>query len=241
MTSGVVLRVLDVDGLLPGHRGVHHSQALEPETQTRIQSQACELQEAGLDAEYELCQVVTRSRARAIGGAARAIDADLIVLGNVESRTAARSALRRCTLAAANRTLPVIVVPTILGFERNVRVPLRIVGLTLEASRATLRAADVALLPGALLVKDNHRIARGQRAAARTDPLACRCHAVRALGASPCWCAPSTRGSSSARLRPLGVLLLPPSGRGGDGSRPSRRTAANVKERAPRRRSPAAA
>ena len=82
--QGCRMRVVHVDELIPGRGGVHHSQALEPEIQTRIRGQVSELQSDGLDAEFELRQAVTRSSAHAIAGAATAVDADLIVLGNVE-------------------------------------------------------------------------------------------------------------------------------------------------------------
>lgn len=131
---GCRVRVVHVDELIPGHGGVHHSQALEPEIQARIKEQVVELQAAGLDAEYELRQVVTRSPAHAIAGAARAIDADLIVLGNVED-----GRLRGLLLGGvAHRLLqiarcPVLVVPRLLSSGKHDRLPLRIVDFSLEA------------------------------------------------------------------------------------------------------------
>jgi nucleotide-binding universal stress UspA family protein len=122
------VRVVHVDELIPGHGGLHHSQALEPEIQTRVKDQVAELQADGLDAEYELRQVVTRNPAHAIAEAASAVDADLIVLGNVED-----GRLRSLLLGGvAHRLLqiapcPVLVVPKTLGPENNGRVPLRVV------------------------------------------------------------------------------------------------------------------
>jgi putative copper export protein len=42
------LRVVHVDELIPGHGGVHHAQALEPEIQARIKEQVSELIADGL-------------------------------------------------------------------------------------------------------------------------------------------------------------------------------------------------
>jgi nucleotide-binding universal stress UspA family protein len=122
------VRVVHVDELIPGHGGLHHSQALEPEIQTRVKDQVADLQADGLDAEYELRQVVTRNPARAIAEAASTVDADLIVLGNVED-----GRLRGLLPGGvAHRLLqiapcPVLVVPKTLGPENNGRVPLRVV------------------------------------------------------------------------------------------------------------------
>jgi nucleotide-binding universal stress UspA family protein len=127
------VRVVHVDELIPGHGGLHHSQALEPEIQTRIKDQVSELQADGLDAEYELRQVVTRSPAHAIAEAASALDADLIVLGNVED-----GPLRGLLLGGvAHRLLqiapcPVLVVPKTVSREKSGRVPLRVVHGTPE-------------------------------------------------------------------------------------------------------------
>jgi nucleotide-binding universal stress UspA family protein len=128
------VRVIHIDELIPGHGGVHHSQALEPEIQARIKEQVVGLQAEGLDAEYELRQVVTRSPAHAIAGAARAIDADLIVLGNVED-----GPLRGLLLGGVAHRMPqiapcpVLVIPRVLSLERHDRLPLRIVDFSLEA------------------------------------------------------------------------------------------------------------
>ncbi len=132
--QGCRMRVVHVDELIPGHGGVHHSQALEPEIQTRIKAQVSELQADGLDAEYELRQVATRSSAHAIVGAASAVDADLIVLGNVED-----GPLRGLLLGGvAHRLLQiarcaVLIVPRTFEPRTKNRVSLRVVDLTLDA------------------------------------------------------------------------------------------------------------
>ena len=128
------MRVVHVDELIPGHGGVHHSQALEPEIQTRIKAQVSELQADGLDAAHELRQVATRSSAHAIAGAASAVDADLIVLGNVED-----GPLRGLLLGGvAHRGLQiarcaVLIVPRTFEPRTKNRVSLRVVDLTLDA------------------------------------------------------------------------------------------------------------
>jgi nucleotide-binding universal stress UspA family protein len=131
---GCRVRVVHVDELIPGHGGIHHSQALEPEIQTRIKHQVSELQADGLDAEYELRQVVTRSSAHAITDAASAVDADLIVLGNVEGGPLSGLFLG----GVAPRLLQiarcaVLVVPRTFEPRKKNRVSLQVVDLTLEA------------------------------------------------------------------------------------------------------------
>jgi nucleotide-binding universal stress UspA family protein len=131
---GCRVRVVHVDELIPGHGGIHHSQALEPEIQTRIKHQVSELQADGLDAEYELRQVVTRSSAHAIADAASAVDADLIVLGNVEGGPLSGLFLG----GVAPRLLQiarcaVLVVPRTFEPRKKNRVSLQVVDLTLES------------------------------------------------------------------------------------------------------------
>lgn len=79
------LQVVYVDELIPGHGGAHHAQVMEPEAKTRIAGQVSELQAAGLDAQFEVHQVVIHGPAHAIADAAVAAGADLIVLGSVGS------------------------------------------------------------------------------------------------------------------------------------------------------------
>lgn len=79
------LQVVYVDELIPGHGGAHHAQGMEPETKTRIAGQVSELQAAGLDARFEVHQVVIHGPAHAIADAAVGAGADLIVLGSVGS------------------------------------------------------------------------------------------------------------------------------------------------------------
>jgi len=79
------LQVVYVDELIPGHGGAHHAQGMEPETKTRIAGQVSELQAAGLDAQFEVHQVVIHGPAHAIADAAVGAGADLIVLGSVGS------------------------------------------------------------------------------------------------------------------------------------------------------------
>jgi nucleotide-binding universal stress UspA family protein len=105
--------VVHVDELMPGHGGAHHTQALEPEIQTRINGQVSGLLADGLDAQYEVYQVGPSGPAHAIADAAAAADADLIVLGSVGS-----GPLKGLLLGSvAHRLLqiapcPVLVIPT---------------------------------------------------------------------------------------------------------------------------------
>lgn len=125
------LRVVHVDELIPGHGGVHHAQALEPEIQARIKKQVSELIADGLDAEYELHQVATRSPAHAIAEVASAVGADLIIVGNVGDgplRGLLRGGVAHRLLQIAR--CPVLVVPKTLEPRKNERVSLRIVDFT---------------------------------------------------------------------------------------------------------------
>jgi nucleotide-binding universal stress UspA family protein len=79
------LLVVHVDELIPARGGAQHSVVLEPEVKTRIAGQVAEFQAAGLDAQFEVHQVVVSGPAHAIADAAVATQADLIVLGSVGS------------------------------------------------------------------------------------------------------------------------------------------------------------
>jgi hypothetical protein len=83
------------DELIPGHGGLHHSQALEPEIQTRIKDQVSELQADGLEAEYELRQVVTRNPAQRLQR--QPVRSTLTLLSSAMSKTAI---LEACCSAA---------------------------------------------------------------------------------------------------------------------------------------------
>src|SRR5579863_10107051 len=78
------LRLVHVDELIHARGGVHHLHPLEPEIRAKIRGQVSDLMEDGLDADFEIRQVVAKSPAHAIAGAANAVDADLIVLGQIE-------------------------------------------------------------------------------------------------------------------------------------------------------------
>ena len=128
------LRLVHIDELIPARGGVHHLQPLEPEIRAKIRDQVSDLQEDGLDADFEIRQVVARSPAHAIAGAANAVDADLVVLGEVgggpvrgmlKGRLAGRlMQLARCA---------VLVVPRRREPVGNGRVQLRVVDFTAEA------------------------------------------------------------------------------------------------------------
>jgi nucleotide-binding universal stress UspA family protein len=74
-----------VDELIPGHGGAHHAQALEPEIQNKVSTQAEALKAEGLDVEYQVHQVKVSGPAHAIADAAADVQADLIILGSTGS------------------------------------------------------------------------------------------------------------------------------------------------------------
>jgi nucleotide-binding universal stress UspA family protein len=73
-----------IDELIRVRGGVHHLLPLEREIRAKIRDQVSDLQDDGLDADFEIRQINSRSPAEAIAGAATAVDADLIVLGEVD-------------------------------------------------------------------------------------------------------------------------------------------------------------
>jgi nucleotide-binding universal stress UspA family protein len=110
------LLVVYVDELVPGHGGAHHAQALEPELKAKIADQVSALKADGLEADFEVHQVQVSGPAHAIADAAKATQADLIILGSVGS-----GPLRGLLLGSvAHRLLqiapcPVLVVPARKG------------------------------------------------------------------------------------------------------------------------------
>jgi nucleotide-binding universal stress UspA family protein len=79
------LLVVHVDELIPGRGGAQHSVVVEPEMKAKIAGQVSEFQGAGLDAQFEVRQVVVSGPAHAIADAALTTQADLIVVGTVGS------------------------------------------------------------------------------------------------------------------------------------------------------------
>lgn len=77
------LPVVHIDERVPGHRGAHHVQALEPEIQTRIGEQVATLKADGLQVDFDVHRVTFSGPDHAIADAATAATADLIVLGSV--------------------------------------------------------------------------------------------------------------------------------------------------------------
>lgn len=127
------LRVMHVDELIPARGGVHHLQPLEPEIRAKIRDQVSDLQEDGLDADFEIRQVVAKSPAHAIAGAATAVDADLIVLGQIEEGV--MSGVFRGGVAGRLVKLArcaVLIVPRKKNGRRD-RVALRVVEFTPDA------------------------------------------------------------------------------------------------------------
>jgi nucleotide-binding universal stress UspA family protein len=106
------LLVVHVDELVPGRGGAEHSVVLEPGLKAKIRDQVSAFQSEGLDAQFEVDQVVVSGPAHAIADAAVAARADLIVVGSV-----GRGPLKGLLLGSvAHRLLqiapcPVLVVP----------------------------------------------------------------------------------------------------------------------------------
>jgi nucleotide-binding universal stress UspA family protein len=128
------LRVVHVDELIPMRGGVLHLQLLEPEIRAKIRDQVSDLQEDGLDADLEIRQVIAKSPAHAIAGAATAVDADLIVLGQFDEgvvkgmfRGGIAGRLMRLARCA------VLVAPRRREPATSNRVQLRVVDFTAEA------------------------------------------------------------------------------------------------------------
>ena len=77
------LLVVHVDELVPGRGGAQHSLVLEPEMKARMSEQVDELTTQGVDAAFEVRQVMVSGPAHAIAEAAVDAEADLIVVGTV--------------------------------------------------------------------------------------------------------------------------------------------------------------
>jgi nucleotide-binding universal stress UspA family protein len=128
------LRLVHIDELIPARGGVHHLQPLEPEIRAKIRGQVSDLQGDGLEADFEVRQIVAKSPAHAIAGAATAVDADLIVLGEMDEgmvRGVFRGGLARRLMQLAR--CAVLVVPRRREPVRSNRVQLRVVDSTAEA------------------------------------------------------------------------------------------------------------
>jgi nucleotide-binding universal stress UspA family protein len=106
---------------------------LEPEIRAKIRGQVSDLQGDGLEADFEVRQIVAKSRANAIAGAATAVDADLIVLGETNEGMvggAIRGGLARRLMQLAR--CAVLVVPRRPEPDRSNRVQLRVVDSSAE-------------------------------------------------------------------------------------------------------------
>jgi len=127
------LRLVHIDELIPVRGGVHHLQPLEPEIRAKIRGQVSDLQGDGLEADFEVRQIVAKSPAHAIAGAATAVDADLIVLGDMDDgmvRGVFRGGLARRLMQLAR--CAVLVVPRRREPVGSNRVQLRVVDSTAE-------------------------------------------------------------------------------------------------------------
>lgn len=125
------LRVVHIDELIPVRGGVHHLLPLEPEIRAKIRGQVSDLQDDGLEADFEVRQVIAKSPAHAIAGAATAVEADLIVLGEGMARGVLRGGLARRLMQLAR--CAVLVVPRRREPVRSGRVRLRVVDFSAEA------------------------------------------------------------------------------------------------------------
>lgn len=128
------LRVVHIDELIPVRGGVHHLLPLEPEIRAKIRGQVSDLQDDGLEADFEVRQVIAKSPAHAIAGAATAVEADLIVLGEMDegmARGLLRGGLARRLMQLAR--CAVLVVPRRREPVRSGRARLRVVDFSAEA------------------------------------------------------------------------------------------------------------
>lgn len=134
------LRLVHIDELIRVRGGVHHLLPLETEIRAKIRDQVSDLQDDGLDADFEIRQVNTQSPADAIAGAATAVDADLIVLGQVEGGrlrgVLGRGVARRLMQLAK---CAVLVAPKCRKPGRHDRVSLRVVDFSLAGTSQDVR------------------------------------------------------------------------------------------------------
>jgi nucleotide-binding universal stress UspA family protein len=79
--SSARLIVVHVKEIMVGRGGGYPVQADEEEVEQKVQRQAKDLQDAGLNATYEHCGASSGGAAHAIADAAKAAGADLIVVG----------------------------------------------------------------------------------------------------------------------------------------------------------------
>ncbi|HUZ70124.1 MAG TPA: universal stress protein [Candidatus Saccharimonadales bacterium] len=121
--------LIATDGMEAGDAAVAYGRdlALEPEIRAKIREQVSDLQDDGLDADFEIRRVVAKSPAHAIAGAATAVDADLIMLSQVEEgvvRGALGGGVVRRLMQLAR--CAVLVVPNRRTPSRSARASLRV-------------------------------------------------------------------------------------------------------------------